>query len=798
MPSNPQGRHDADPARLEPTSDGKCDSLAWVAPALPGALDAAGIGVLVLDHDGALRTVCRTAAKILGPDPAVRADLKHLCAELEQPNAGASVERVLIRTGPAAQHLHCVATHARGGPDWARYFVLVNDETGRHRTEERARGSIARLASFLDSSPALTFLKDEEGRYAYMNRAYSSFFGWELSDVIGKTDFELRDREIAERLRASDRATLAADRAMHTIEEVPDAAGERHHWLIVKFPFHDESGRTYVAGHAINVTAQHRAEEASRKLNLELEQTVDELKSLLDVLPVAIGIARDPECRKIQTNRAFAAMLGLPPGANASKTAPRNEVPGNYRVFYKGAELEPHELPMQLAATGETIQEAEQRVVRSDGHVLDVLAYAAPLRGRDGVIRGSVGAFVDVSERKRLEAELTHANKMESIGRLAGGVAHDFNNLLTAIFGFSDMIDGVLDDQSPARTYLLGLRSAADHAAALTRQLLAFARKQKSTPKVIDAHALLREQQVVLQRLVGERVELRLETRAAHPNIMVDPYQFQQVLVNLAANARDVMPAGGELCISTSDVDLPPSEVPGTSDLAPGPHLCITVSDTGPGIPEHIRPRLFEPFFTTKPIGRGTGLGLATCYGLIRQNHGSIEVDSPPGRGAEFRILFRRDSGQPAPAEPRAANEPAGGHETVLLAEDEPLVAEVMTRTLKSLGYNVLPARNGAEALQIAGSHEGRIHLLLSDMVMPQMSGPELAEKLATVRPDTKIVFMSGYPNEARARARRLPGPLLAKPFALRELTRLLRDVLDSPPEGTATPATPSRKSRSA
>ena len=391
-------------------------------------------------------------------------------------------------------------------------------------------------------------------------------------------------------------------------------------------------------------------------------------------------------------------------------------------------------------------------------------------------------AFVsDISQRKQLEEQLLHAQKMEAVGRLAGGVAHDFNNMLTVISGYNRMILDELSTMDPLRGYAEEILKAADRAGALTNQLLAFSRRQILQPRVINVNALVTQTQKMLQRVIGEDVELILHLGAPVGNIKADPGHVEQAIVNLAVNARDAMPLGGTLTIETSDVVLDENYVRTHMGVKPGEFTMIAVSDTGHGMDAETRRRIFEPFFTTKEKGKGTGLGLATVYGMVKQTGGDIWVYSEPGQGTTFKLYFPRvreavsDS-----AEGEAAAARRSGGETILVLEDEKAVRELTVRILQQLGYTILTASSGDEALEISRSHEGAIDVLLTDVVMPNMSGRQLADRLQESRPDAKVLYLSGYTENTVVHHGVLDAGVdfLPKPFSRENLARKLREVL--------------------
>ena len=409
--------------------------------------------------------------------------------------------------------------------------------------------------------------------------------------------------------------------------------------------------------------------------------------------------------------------------------------------------------------------------------------HAEPLRGADGHPQGAICMALDVTDRKRLEEQFRQSQKMEAVGRLAGGIAHDFNNLLMVIQGYADL----MQDQLPAGNALHRnadqIRIAARRATSLTRQLLAFSRKQILDPKVLNIQSVVLEMEEILHRLIGEDIELKTSAGRDLGLVKADRSQIEQVIMNLAVNARDAMPSGGRLMIETSNVDLDETFTSHPVMRTPGRYVMLAVTDNGCGMDAETQAHIFEPFFTTKEKGKGTGLGLATVYGIVKQSDGYIWVYSEPGEGTSFKIYLPRIEEVSATEVPDRAPEAVSiprGAETVLLAEDEDGVRELARQYLETSGYKVLQASNGSEALELATNYEGSIDLLLTDVVMPGISGRELADRLSVMRPDVRILFMSGYTEHAVVHHGIVAADaiLLQKPFTLSTLASKLREIL--------------------
>jgi two-component system, cell cycle sensor histidine kinase and response regulator CckA len=445
-------------------------------------------------------------------------------------------------------------------------------------------------------------------------------------------------------------------------------------------------------------------------------------------------------------------------------------------------------LEQHHAALNSSSSRMEYRIVGLKGRERSVDSRSVPFdttRNGSSPQRAVLSVTSDITDRKRLEMELRGAQRMEAVGRLAGGIAHDFNNLLTAISGFTELVLCTLDEGDARRIDLVEVQKGAMRAAALTHQLLAFSRRQILQPKVLDVSALVGEIEKLLDRTIGDNIELILDFDPALEPVLADPGQLEQVVLNLAVNARDAMPHGGQLRFATEMVDVDRVAAEHRVPMPPGRYVRLTITDTGTGIAPDITPHIFEPFFTTKEADKGTGLGLATVYGIVKQSGGYVWVTSQLGLGTSFEIYLPPvQEAVDALVRVEQSTPVTGGAETVLLAEDDAAVRRLSSTALRQFGYTVLEARDGEDALRLARSDSGRdIHLLITDLVMPGVSGRELAAQLALERPGMRVLYTTGYA-ETMAMAADLDRdvPLLAKPFLPSDLVRLVRERLDSPP----------------
>jgi len=510
----------------------------------------------------------------------------------------------------------------------------------------------------------------------------------------------------------------------------------------------------------------------------QLRQSQEILQAVVDGAAAAIHV-KDAQGRFLLVNQRFAALLGKR----------RHEIVGRSdRDLYAAAIADRIQArDREVLAAGVAVEFEDE--VLLGGQRLTLQASEFPLFDLDREPYGVCTIAYDVTSARLLEVQLRQSQKMEAIGRLAGSVAHDFNNLLTAILGYSELLGREVAARPDLRSHVAQLRKAGERGAALTRQLLAISRNQVLQPQEIDLNEVVIDIEAMLQRLIGEDIELVTHLRSPAASVLVDPGQLEQVILNLTVNARDAMPGGGRLIFETADVELDAHYVERHPNARPGLYVVLVVSDTGHGMDAATRAHLFEPFFTTKEKGKGTGLGLSTVYGIVRQSGGHVEVYSEPGVGSTFKIYLpriaaaARQQGAPAAAEPPPA---AAGSATVLVIEDEASIRALAGIILQAGGYTVLSGDTVEEALALAGRHPGPIHLLITDVVMPGMSGPEAAASLAVLHPEARVLFTSGFTGQVLEH-KVLPrgSHFLDKPFTAEQLLRTVRELLDrstSPP----------------
>jgi two-component system, cell cycle sensor histidine kinase and response regulator CckA len=520
-----------------------------------------------------------------------------------------------------------------------------------------------------------------------------------------------------------------------------------------------------------DITGRKRAEESLQTAHEALRQANEALATIIHASPLAI-FAFDLEGNVTSWNPAAERMFGWS----------REEALGRRLPLVEDRDLAVFQDRIERGKRGLRMNGLEVTQRRKDGSSVTISMWTAPLRGPSGAPTGFIGLAADASERSLLEERLRQSQKMEAVGRLAGGVAHDFNNLLTVITGYGYMLlDEIGTAESPRASVEEILRTV-ERASALTSQLLTFSRHQVAQPVVLDLTSAVAKMDRMLRRVIGEDIELVAELSSQLGKVRADPAQIEQVILNLVVNARDAMPAGGRIAIRTANLEIRPEDALAHPAVSPGHYVLLSVADTGQGMDDDTKAHMFEPFFTTKEHGKGTGLGMSTVYAIVKRNAGEILVSSQPGHGATISIYLPRVDDLPEPPqEPSPAVCHERGTETILLVEDEDAVRKLVHEVLSQHGYVVLQASRPEEALQHSRRHPGKIDLLLTDVVMPHMSGRELADRLAPARSDMKVLFISGYTEDAVV-ARCPQTALLKKPFTPAALAHKVRTILDNRP----------------
>ncbi len=656
-------------------------------------------------------------------------------------------------------------------------LVWLRDITARRQTEMQREGLLRDiqaerqiLSEIFEKSPvAISVLRAPDFIYELVNPALQALapgkqmLGRRFSDVWG---------EVSDPLVASLQNVIATGRAFEaidsprTVQRDPGAPPETIFVTSSWIPLIGPSGSPdRILTLAVETTERKRQEDRLRSSEARLAraQRMANLGSW----------EQDLESGEIQLSEDACRIFGMQPEQSWT----------TMETWFSLVHPEDQESvleTMQKAPARGGCSQIDHRIILADGTERFLRQYIEPLGNEAGQSR-LLGTVQDVTEYKHLEEKFRRAQRLEGIARLAGGVAHDFNNLLMVINGYAQMILSKLKADDPVRDQAQEIISAGNRAAALTRQLLAFGRKQVMRPRVINLDTLLTDLQKMLQRLIREDIEIKQNLTPELWSVKADPDQVEQVIMNLAVNARDAMPKGGVLTIATSNVELGEQEVKGFLELKPGRYVLLTVTDTGTGMTAETKRRLFEPFFTTKPSGEGTGLGLSMVDGIVKQHGGEVSFYSELGHGSTFKTYWpATDQPSESAASPEGTRIPHHGNETILLVEDDEKLRELVRQMLLLQGYKVLETSQSSDAVGVASKHDGPIDLLLTDVVMPQISGPEVAEQVVALRPSIKVVFMSGYPKSTTS-GHGMPNPsafFLQKPFGMDTLGQILRQAL--------------------
>jgi two-component system, cell cycle sensor histidine kinase and response regulator CckA len=633
-------------------------------------------------------------------------------------------------------------------------------------TQDRARdeanfAKVQAAIAYLDSAPAGFFTADAEGNIEYLNATLAQWLGLDLSEVAGRP-------LMLERIMSHDSAALIA----HTSRGQPQPTTRRFEINLIK---RDGTSLPVRVLHRLRGGLAH-ALVIKRGPGQGDEAGAAELRfaRLFHSAPIAIATL-DKEGAISATNAAFARLFAAAADEGRKVSLEDLVEPESHQALR-------HALDAALAHQS-LIEPVD--IAFAGGRERSGRLYLSPIEQTESESEAAIAYAFDTTEQRALEMQIAQGQKMQAIGQLAGGIAHDFNNMLTAIIGFSDFLLMNHRPTDPAFQDIMNIKQNANRAAGLVRQLLAFSRQQTLRPQVLQLGDVLSELSILLSRLLGENIELKLDQASGLWPVKADLHQFEQVIINLAVNSRDAMPGGGKLTIRTANVDERESRELGSLQILPGEYVLIEVRDTGCGMSEEVKQKIFEPFFSTKEVGRGTGLGLSTVFGIVKQSGGYIHVESEEGRGTAMCVYLPRHQEGPGEVEPRPERrvekpKDLTGRGTVLLVEDEDAVRSFAARALGQRGYQVLEASTGTEALDVFESHQGDVDLVLSDVVMPEMDGPTLMAKLRRDRPDLKIIFISGYAEDSFRKhlADNEDFMFLQKPFDLKELAAAVKAAL--------------------
>jgi two-component system cell cycle sensor histidine kinase/response regulator CckA len=650
-----------------------------------------------------------------------------------------------------------------------RLAGIASDVTERKKSDEALKQQQTELRILFDLTPAMIFFKDTENRILRFNKRFADTFGNSALRIENGKSTETQSREA--KFYADDLEVIHSGMPkLGIIETHRDLHGQDIWIQTDKVPVFDQDGK--VRGIVVmcqDITERQRGEQSLRLLNSAVLQS----KEAILITDADLDL---PGPRVVFVNPAFTKMTGYAAEEIIGKTPRILQGPQTDKTVLSRLRKN---LESGQEFAGETIN------YRKNGQQFDLEWQTAPIRDAGGTTTHYLAIQRDITVRKRFEAQLFQSQKMETVGKLAGGVAHEFNSILTAIIGQSEILIDDLPEGTPLAESATEINKAAGRAAILTRQLLAYGRKQLLQPETLDLNLIVAEMDGVFHHLMGGSVDIQIVPAAALQAVQADVGQVEQVIMNMIINARDAMPNGGKLTLETANVSFDQESVDRYPELKPGDYVMLAISDTGTGMSAEVKARLFEPFFSTKEVGHGTGLGLSTCYGIIKQSGGHISVYSELARGTTFKIYLPqveqrvKTPGQrpELPALPR-------GTETILLVEDDPALREMAATLLRRLGYTVLPAANGIEALSLKQQRGvGHIDLLFTDIVMPHMSGKELSERVVALYPHTRVLFTSAYTEHSILHQGVLDKglALLQKPFTPNALAKKLREVLDQP-----------------
>lgn len=700
---------------------------------------------------------------------------KRAIMELSNSRDSRPREKEYIRKDGSRVPVLVGGTLVKGSASTVMAFVLdISDqkeaakELNRVYAENELR--VRTFDTLLSSISDMTYTFDRNERFHYANRPVLELYGKTFEEIRGKTFADLGyPSELTDHIRQNLQQVFNTGRSVRNETQFPDAKGKTGFYEYIFNPvFGTDNIVEFVVGSARDITERKKSEEALRKAEAKYRQIVESLPAIV---------------YRTEPNPPYAPTY-VSPNIEMFGLSPEEW----YAEPDMWASLIHSEDRQRVLSTIEGVRaqgvdsELEYRIVAKDGSVHWWQDKGRFVSDEQGNRTGWQGIILDMTATKELEHQLRQGQRLESVGILAGGIAHDFNNMLTAINGYAQMTLRNLKEGDPLRGNIEEIMKAGLRSAALTDQLLAFSRRQVLRPVVLNLNTVIADTLKMLQRLIGEDIQLTATLEPRIGRVIVDPGQFSQIVMNLAVNARDAMPQGGTLTIATANVFIEPEYARQHVGILPGAYVLTTVSDNGSGMSEDIKQHIFEPFFTTKEVGRGTGLGLATAYGIVKQSGGSIEVSSEEGTGTTFRVFLPRVTAAiDVSNKKQVPLAMSGGTETILLVEDEDLVRNLSRHILEECGYKVIEAINGIEALQIC-ARQGPIDLLLTDVVMPQMGGRELSEKLRETIPDVRILFTSGYTDDEVVKhgVIEIDTNFIQKPFTPESLAQKVRKVLDN------------------
>ncbi len=785
------------------------------------------------------------AGRIIDLNPAAQRLFGHL-AQVNTPLAKTLDWPALIQTAqshnPVRIELNCPAhpdrffditidpLFDRNGQFNGRIFVF-REITERKRVEQRLQEALQRFTDMIEQTPLVAIQRfDRRGVVLEWNRVCEQFYGYTAAEACGRRiqDLILSGNEIAEFERQIEQIWTSGQAPPPRTWQIHTKTGETRWFYSAMFPLFAHGQVSDIVCMDVDITEIRLAEENLRRqrdqlaalhrltldwlnrreMNDLLQAITDSAYRVLNVSYTELLLAEDENTLVVR-----ACTPSLP------RQVMRRETPTNAPLSWRAFRERQPAIVLNYTAWPEHTPDYEQfnfgpamtlPIIVGD-ECLGVIGMARDQHGppftsdeiQHAMLLTQLAALVldssnlyaaaqrEIAERKqaeqqqaKLQAQLLQAQKMEAIGQLAGGIAHDFNNILTVITGNIELALLEVEPDHPIYPELESIRQSTSRASELVRQLLAFARRQASQPRLIDINRQINDTMNMMRRLIGEQIHLKLELSEPIERVMIDPHQFEQVLINLVVNARDAMPHGGELTIRTAVQYFSAGEIPPFSQAQAGKYVLLAVCDTGTGIDEAIRPHIFEPYFTTKPMGKGSGLGLAICSGIVAQHNGFLMVESQPHAGSCFTVALPAVAEEPTVTPETISPEPitdVNGHETILLVEDETEVRQLASRLLREHGYTVLEASHAQEALQIAQQHGNDVQVVISDVVLPQIDGISLANQLQASLPHLRIILMSGYASHTSPHNRILPYPILQKPFTRQQLLAMIRQAINQP-----------------